>query len=578
MASENVASSWTVLTFLVYIILVYALAIVAHRLARGREFVKEYYLGSRSLGVWTLALTFAATAASGGSYTGFPSLIYTYGWVLALWIAGYMVFPICTMGLLGRRLNQVARTSDAVTLPDIFRDRYDSPRLGLLTSILLIYFLFVYLIAQFKAGGVLLQTLLADVPAFQVFQSGFEGVASGVSGGYLAGLVLFGVAVVAYTAYGGFRAVVLTDVLQGMIMCVGIVVLLPLALYQAYVYLDASKVEPPAAIVATTSPSPYSGMEERAQEPFRVSQLTEGLEKVSLHLKAHDPEALSVTGQRQVKTDDGVKFEPFLPIGLAISFFFLWPIAGAGQAGNMLRLMAFKDTRTLSRAMFAVTIFYGLVYLPMVVIFVCAKTLPLEMEQSDQAMPAMAIFSAPPILAGMLIAAPFAAIMSTVDSFLLMISSAITRDIYQRTINPNVSEKTMRRASLATTVLVGVLVTLFSVNPPRFLQDLIVFGSSSQAATLLVAMALTLYWPRANAAGTACAMGAGFVAVAALYAIGLIQTGQFEPWAPLNLHPFVWGLIGSIVGGVLGTLARPAPAPHLVAKYFHRQPRQEEAN
>jgi SSS family solute:Na+ symporter/sodium/pantothenate symporter len=213
----------------------------------------------------------------------------------------------------------------------------------------------------------------------------------------------------------------------------------------------------------------------------------------------------------------------------------------------------------------------------MVLIFVCAKTLPLEMEQSDQAMPAMAIFSAPPILAGMLIAAPFAAIMSTVDSFLLMISSAITRDIYQRTINPDVSEKIMRRASLITTVLVGAGVTLFAVNPPRFLQDVIVFGSSSQAATLLVPMALTLYWPRANAAGTAYSMLAGFVAVGALYAIGLRDSGRFEPWTPFDLHPFVWGLIGSILGGIVGTLATPAPAEHLVAKYFYRKPCRKES-
>ena len=92
MPPESTSANWTVTTFLVYILLVYGLAIVAHRIARGRSFMKEYFLGSRGLGTWTLALTFAATSASGGSFTGFPSLIYTYGWVLAFWIAGYMIF------------------------------------------------------------------------------------------------------------------------------------------------------------------------------------------------------------------------------------------------------------------------------------------------------------------------------------------------------------------------------------------------------------------------------------------------------------------------------------------------------
>ena len=72
------------------------------------------------------------TAISGGSFTGFPALIYTYGWVLALWIASYMVVPMTAMVWLGKRLNQVAGpVSGAVTVPDVFRDRFASPALGL---------------------------------------------------------------------------------------------------------------------------------------------------------------------------------------------------------------------------------------------------------------------------------------------------------------------------------------------------------------------------------------------------------------------------------------------------------------
>ena len=468
------------------------------------------------------------------------------------------------MGLFGKRLNQVARRTDAVTLPDIFRDRYDCPWLGMLTTILLIFFLVVYLVAQFKAGGVLVQTLMADVPLFQAASGTMDGIAGrleGVTSGYLGGLGVFAAAVVFYTAYGGFRAVVLTDVMQGIVMGLGVVVLLPLALCAAYVYL--------APVSPGEAPSdPYAGREVREAEPFRLSQLAEGLEKVGEHLRHTEPAALTAPGAKAIETENGTTFGPFLPLGMAISFFFLWPIAGAGQAGNMLRLMAFKDSKTLGRAIFTVSVYYGMIYLPLVMIFVCAKTLPLEIEQSDQAMPAMALFSAPPWLAGILIAAPFAAVMSTVDSFLLMISSAIVRDIYQRTINPEVSEKAVKRASLATTVVVGALVMLLAINPPKFLQDLIVFGSSGQAATFLVAMGLTLYWPRANATGTACAMVAGFVAVAGLYTVGRLQTGVFQPWTPLGLHPFMWGLVGSIAGGVAGTLVSAPPESALVRKYF----------
>ena len=92
-------STATIITFVVYIVAVFALAAVSHRLLSKRKFMSEYFLGSRGLGSWALAFTFAATMASGGSFTGFPSLIYSYGWVLALWIASYMIFPLTTMGV-----------------------------------------------------------------------------------------------------------------------------------------------------------------------------------------------------------------------------------------------------------------------------------------------------------------------------------------------------------------------------------------------------------------------------------------------------------------------------------------------
>ena len=81
--------------------------------------MSEYFLGSRGLGVWAFALTFAATSSSGGSFMGFPAKIYTHGWSLSLWIASYMIVPLCGMGLLGKRVNQIARETGAITLPEL---------------------------------------------------------------------------------------------------------------------------------------------------------------------------------------------------------------------------------------------------------------------------------------------------------------------------------------------------------------------------------------------------------------------------------------------------------------------------
>ena len=86
-------------TFGIYTLAVVLIAVLSNRASKGKEFVGEYFLGSRSFGVWAFALTFAATNSSGGSFMGFPALIYTHGWSLALWIAAYMIGPLVSMAL-----------------------------------------------------------------------------------------------------------------------------------------------------------------------------------------------------------------------------------------------------------------------------------------------------------------------------------------------------------------------------------------------------------------------------------------------------------------------------------------------
>ena len=76
--------SGALITFAVYTAAVLLLAVLSNRVAKGKEFVGEYFLGSRGFGVWAFALTFAATNASGGTFMGFPALVYTHGWTLAL--------------------------------------------------------------------------------------------------------------------------------------------------------------------------------------------------------------------------------------------------------------------------------------------------------------------------------------------------------------------------------------------------------------------------------------------------------------------------------------------------------------
>ncbi len=632
----------TTITFIAYIACVFVLAALSHRLLATRSFLGEYFLGSRGLGSWALAFTFAATAASGGSFTGFPSLIYSYGWVLAFWIASYMVAGVCSMGVLGKRLNQVARKTGAITIPDVLRDRYESTALGLFATSTIIFFTVCNLIAQFKAGALIIEETF-NLPA---------------DWGYSAGLIIFAVTVIFYTAYGGFRAVVWTDVLQGVVMVLGITLLLPVIIRQGggMESINRKLRERPPTLVTSVAGS-YNDLVIQARGPLDTAGLLyrhPGRADAPLQIRwdvgvgaenrfievflATDGEGRTTSTGNDVKraieqhprlgprfrvsfpydnneivTDrfghrtergatgvigldsggnperfvflrgDEVLFgpgrshrgSPFHPLGMAISFFFMWAITGMGQPGTMLRLMAFKDSRTLKRAILTVTGFYSMVYLPLVFIFVSARVLipELNAENSDKAMVLVTtrvvgdMGLAYQILGAVLVAAPFAAVMSTVDSFLLMISSGLVRDVYQRTINPRVSDRTVKRASYATTVIVGIVVTLLATRPPDFLQRIIVFTGSGFAATFLCPVMLGLYWKGMTRQGALSAMVGGFTVMVGFFLPTLFGGSRVDL---LGLHPNLWGLFVSFgLGFLVSKATGPAPA-HLVERYFFR--------
>lgn len=622
MGIELSRESWQVIAaFACYLLGVAVLGVISHRLLGRGNFIKEYFLGNRGLGAWVLALTVAATAVSGGTFMGFPSLIYSHGWVMALWIASYMVVPLTTMALLGKRINQVARVSGAVTVPDVLRDRFQSPSLGICATLLILLFVAFNLIAQFKAGGLVMKEALRLPPAraeflgaqvqqhqlvlsFRLedgtreiqrtplphvqarylpartrineeqevevyFQVGsrvlskhvrfppqkvrIPALGLRVDKGYLIGLVIFALTVVGYTTYGGYWAVTWTDVLEGLVMLAGVVLMAVLAVKAVPAVEAAGPGEDRAALAVPLAQGDAPRQREgpagrlthaqgverprragsQPAEPMEQPRKLHGLAAATHRLWEQDPRLIHGPGPGH-----------FLPLGLAFSFFLMWSLMAAGQPSGMVRLMSFKDSASLRRALLLVCGYYVMTYLSLIIIFVCARAIfPSEYlreigteGEPDSIMPAMARhvtgglklgrWHIGPFCAGLLLAAPYAAIMSTVAAFLLLISSSLVRDIYQRTINPHVSQKTIRRCSYLVTGLVGVVVMIGALNPPQFLQYVIVFTGSGQGCSFLIPMVLALYWRRATRAGVLAAMLGGGLTVFALYALGWIDTAR----------------------------------------------------
>src|SRR3954468_24352251 len=181
----------TLVALVIFTLISLGLGVVANYTKRKGSFLEKYFLGNRSLGAFAVALT--AAVMSGGTFVGFPSLVYSFGWVVALWIASYMIAPLTVLGILGKRIGQLSRKTGAITLPDLLRERFGSPALGLLTSLLIIFFLTCNLVPQFKAGGVIMKIVLPSETVNWVVS---EDSPLTADAGYYIGLAIFAATVV----------------------------------------------------------------------------------------------------------------------------------------------------------------------------------------------------------------------------------------------------------------------------------------------------------------------------------------------------------------------------------------------
>ena len=191
----------------VFLALALGIAVAARRSAARAQggFAGEYFLGSRSLGGFVLAMTTVATYGSVSSFVGGPGQAWAtgFGWV---YMAAVQVTALFLLyGIMGKKMALVSRKLGAVTVVDVIRARYGSDALANASAVIIVVFFVATMVAQFVGGAKL-----------------FEAV-TGYS--YVVGLAIFGLAVVVFTTVGGFRGVAVTDALCGIAMIAGIVVL-----------------------------------------------------------------------------------------------------------------------------------------------------------------------------------------------------------------------------------------------------------------------------------------------------------------------------------------------------------------
>src|SRR5262245_23649750 len=524
------------------------LGTLAQKVVERSQFIQGYFQGNRGLGAWTIALT--ATVQSGGTFMGFPSLVYTYGWIVALWIGSYMVVPITGFALFGKRIAQISRRTGAVTVPDLYRARFGSPAAGLVCSLLIIVFMSIMMIAQFKAGATVMREAWPVPASPPVATASSDGTTSSgeatpltkwwlAKRGYLLGLLIFSLSVVGYTLIGGFLAAVWTDLLQSVMMFIGVTILVCLAM------------------------SATGGLEQATRTAI-------------------------VNAGPDIATGPGVKIErdtagnsrevPFLPLTMAFSMLGFCPFAGTANPASVGRVMACKNTNVLRRSIFLLAVYNMGIYLPLIAICIAARAIMPDLgKESDAVVPRMALVLTEGLplgswISGLILSAPFGAIMATVSCFLLVIASGLVRDVYQRFLNPEATQHELRRLTYIAMTLIGLVAMLLNINPVEKLQMLVTFSSGCAASAFLIPTVMMCYWRRATAAGVIAAMLAGALAAFSLNMVGLAiairyKTG-FVPYNLLGFEPIVWGLSSSLVVGILASLITKPPDERLVSKLF----------
>ncbi|WP_299807445.1 sodium/pantothenate symporter [uncultured Shewanella sp.] len=423
---------------------------------------KRFFIGGAFLSGPLLALTLVATYTSAGSFIGGPGAAYKFGlgWV---WLAVIQVpVVILTLGVLGPKF--LAHKKQYSTIIEWLDHRFQNNWLSVIAMLSLVVGFVAMISVQFIGGARLL--------------SGVTGIS------YELGLGIFVLTVLAYTLTGGFRAVVLTDALQGMVMLLGLIILL---------------------LVILTQPELSAQL---AQETAKTPQL------------------LSPHG-----VDD------FLGWPMMLSFWVLICFGTMGLPHTIVRLLAVKDRQSLKKGMLWGTIIcFLMTLLPHLCGFLGRALFP-ELAVPDQIMPTLIAQLMSPFWAGILLAAPIAAVMSSVDSMLLQSAVSIVRDGVVKA-KPQMGATMQVRLTQVVMVIITALACFWAVKPPDMIVWINLAAFGALQAVFLWPIIAGLFWPSVNGNTALVAMCSGMLSYLAL---------QLQTPLIFNVHPIVPALLFSLL-------------------------------
>lgn len=400
---------------------------------------EDYVVGGRGLHPFVAALSAGASDMSGWLLMGLPGAIYVSGLIEA-WIAiGLTVGAWINWKLVAPRLRAFTeKAGDSITIPSFFEQRLkDRTRLLRIVCGVIILVFFTFYVSS------------GMVAAGKFFESSF-----GLN--YLAGMLLVAAVTMLYTLFGGFLGATLTDVAQGLLMFAALVAV------------------PIVAVINAGGPS-----------------------TVIKNVSDIDPGLLSLFGSGD--------FWTFATIASIVSAL-AWGLGYFGQPHIIVRFMALRSpadagvARRIGVGWMGISAL-GAVATAIVGISYFSQHADMEPADAETVFLDLAQILFHPFIAGLVLAAVLAAIMSTVSSQLVVTSSALIEDLFKIVALRTGSTRTLHDKTYVLLGRLGVLVVaviavVLAISPSNSILDLVAFAWAGFGASFGPIVLLTLFWKR----------------------------------------------------------------------------------
>jgi sodium/proline symporter len=429
----------TLTTFLIYLVILMVLGIIAYRKTHN---LADYMLGGRQLGSGVTALSAGASDMSGWLLLGLPGALYAEG-LNQIWIGvGLIVGAYLNWLFVASRLRvYTEKAGNALTIPEFLHNRFqDSSNLLRIISALVILVFFTFYISSGLVSGAVL------------FENSF-----GLN--YTTALWIGTFVIMAYTFLGGFLAVSWTDVLQGILMLLALIIV------------------PIVTIIEVG-----------------------GWDMMMTHINQVDPTRLDILKDMSL---------------LSMISLMAWGLGYFGQPHILVRFMAIKSEREIPKArriamswMIASTI--GAILTGFVGIAYFANN-PLDDPEKVFLTLSQVLFN--PWVAGFLLAAILSAIMSTIDSQLLVSSSVITDDFYQAFVRKNASQTELVWIGRISVLVIAILALVLAYNPDNTIMDLVKYAWAGFGSAFGPVIIFSLFWSQMTRNGALAGMIVGAVTV-----------------------------------------------------------------